>query len=145
MNALNDLFDPCNLCPICSCLITMCIISIVMTFMSPSYSATDYVKFVFFSILIYYYYETVIKGKKPLCGINGCFMWSSILLIMIFYTSFFLTLTIMYHFPADIACYFSLIFFAVPCTLCCVSRLWFSGGPFTASFFNPTTITKLYI
>ncbi len=130
-------YDPCNPSPISSgCMLILCaIIALQITgFCMP---VLDYIKFTVISILMYFYYEVVIKAKKPLCG-NIC-------LCILIFTVILTGLCIRFKQPGELGGYILLVFGFLPLTLCTISRLYFEGGPFTTGFWNPVTITKIYI
>lgn len=142
---MESLIDPCNPYLVSSGCILMSGLIIFFQMLGFCIPVLDYLKFTAISILMYFYYETVIKMKKPLCGFEGTSMWSSMSLCMFVSTLILAALCIRLRQAGEAIGYIALIFCVLPYTLCCMSRLYFEKGPFNAGFWNPTTITKMYV
>lgn len=144
-NVMSNIIDPCNPYPICSAtiLIVVLIMGLQVTgFCNP---VLDYVKFTVVTILMYFYYQVVIKQKPALCGMDGMSMWSCICWSMMVGVAILTGLCVRLQFPGVMIGYVLLIFCILPCTLTCMFRLYHSKGPFTSEFLNPATITKVYM
>ena len=144
-NIFTNTFDPCNpfLAMFCAIIIACVIVGLQVT--GVCLPALDYVKFTAICILMYFYYEIVIKQKAALCGESGISMWSSICLCVIISLLILTGLCIRLRKAGEIVGYIALIFCILPYTLCCIFRLYFTKGPFSEDFWNPTTITKIYV
>lgn len=147
---MENIIDPCNgASMICSCIVTL--IAVVGTHMFFSEDprkclpTIDYVKFSVICILMYFYYQIVIKMEKPLCGNAGGSMWSSICMCMLISAGALFAMCYKFKQIGEIIGYFLLVFGFLPCTLCCMFRMYKTGGPLNGDFWNPSTITKVYM
>lgn len=150
---MGNILDPCSVIPISfGCITTIAAIAAIQVsgFCLP---VLDYVKFVTICILMYFYYEIVIKSRPAVCGNTGGSMWSSICLCVVICAAILAGICMRFNkgdtegLPGvgDAIGYFLLVFGVLPCTLCCIFRLYFTKGPFNADFWNPATITKIYV
>ncbi len=139
------IIDPCSLSPASSGCICALIIIAALQISGYCLPVLDYVKFSAICILMYFYYEIVIKQKSPVCGTDGISMWSSICLCIMIGIVILGGLCLRFRQAGEIAGYIALIFCFLPYTLCCIFRLYFTKGPFSADFWDPSTITKIYV
>lgn len=144
-NLISTLFDPCNISAICSGIMCMLVTIIGLHYSGYCLPVLDYVKFTAICILMYFYYQITIKQKSPVCGTKGLSMWSSICLCMLISIGILGGLCYRFDEIGEAAGYGLLIFCVFPYTLCCIFRLYATKGPFSADFWNPKTITKIYM
>lgn len=142
---MGNILDPCQISPISSGLIITVAAITALQVTGFCLPVLDYVKFTAICILMYFYYEIVIKTKPPLCGTKGLTMWSSICSCVILCTAILAGLCVRFKEGGEIAGYGLLIFCVLPYTLCCIFRLYSTKGPLSGDFWNPKTITKIYI
>lgn len=144
---MTSMLDPCNpSIASTACCCVLCLIVLVQSAGSnTSYGClpyVDYLKFVMLFIVIYFAYENVIKGQSLTCGTNAFPMWSSICCSIILSSVVLVGICARLRggFLGNIGYVPMLCLFCL--TICCVARLYKTGGPLSASFFDPTTITS---
>lgn len=142
---MGNIIDPCQLSPISSGMIVTIAAIVALQYTGFCLPVLDYVKFTAICILMYFYYEVVIKKKPAVCGTAGASMWSSICLSIIISTMLLAGLCVQFQGMGEGIGYGLLIFCILPYTLCCIFRLYFTKGPFSSDFWNPKTITKIYV
>ena len=145
--------DPCNPSVISS---VCAIVSLILFFLQKSdfcMPVLDYIKITAIIVIMYFYYQVVIKLKPALCGVKGASMWSCVCLSMLIAGGALAALCVRFRDPstgkaspvAVAGGYAGLIFCLLPCTILCIFRLYHNGGPMDKDFWNPSTMFKVYI
>lgn len=140
-----NIIDPCQISPVMSGLVLTLGAIITLHYQDFCLPLIDYVKFTAICILIFFYYQAVIKLEPQVCGNNGASMWSSICASILITSAIIGGICVKFKQAGEISAYIGLIFCFLPLTLCCIFRLFHSKGPLNGEFWDPTTITKIYI
>lgn len=141
-----SIIDPCNPFTGSSALTVMCIIICGVQIMGSEagigcFPYVDYLKFVTLFIIAYFAYVNGIKGKSMNCGMGALPMWSSICSSIII--SSVILVAICARLRGGLASNIAYIPMLLLCcsTIMCTDRLFKTSGPFTGSFWDPTTLT----
>ena len=142
---MDRVFDPCNPSLVSSaCVVTLAGIGFLQV-SGYCLPVLDYIKFVTICVIMYFYYQVVLKLKPALCGMNGASMWSCVCLSMLISIGIMTALCVRFKQAGEIGGYAALIFCFLPYTLCCLFRMYGTGGPLDKDFWDPSTMMKVYM